>query len=45
MELLAGKETVSLMTGSVPAVKELLEKCLAAGIPAMAQQPPTKTKG
>ena len=44
-ELLEGLPVVPVMSGSVPEMKALREKCLAAGIPALVGCPPGSGKG
>ena len=38
-EALAGRPLVTLLAGTLPYVKEVRDKCLAAGIPALATAP------
>lgn len=44
-EALAGAELVPMVQGSMAYVKELLDKCLQAEIPAVAGNPPGAGKG
>jgi hypothetical protein len=44
-ELLAGLPLVPAMAGSMPEMKALRERCLAAGIPALVGCPPGAGKG
>jgi hypothetical protein len=44
-ELLAGEEVIPVLQGSIPYIKELWQKCLAADIPALAGCPPGAGKG
>lgn len=44
-EMLDGVPVVPAMSGSIPEMKALREKCLAAGIPALVGCPPGAGKG
>ncbi|MBA3396538.1 MAG: hypothetical protein H0T89_28160 [Deltaproteobacteria bacterium] len=44
-ELLEGLPLVPAMTGSIPEMKTLRERCLEAGIPALVGSPPGAGKG
>lgn len=44
-ELLAGLPLVPAMSGSMPEMKNLRDRCLAAGIPALVGCPPGAGKG
>ncbi len=43
-ELLDGRTVVSCLSGTLPYIKEVRDKCLAAGIPALAAAP-TPSRG
>ncbi|MDB4963755.1 MAG: hypothetical protein JWP01_3754 [Myxococcales bacterium] len=44
-DLLAGEELVPAMSGSIPEMKTLRDRCLDAGIPAIVGCPPGAGKG
>jgi hypothetical protein len=44
-ELLEGVQVVPAMAGSIPEMKALRDRCLAAGIPAVVGCPPGAGKG
>ncbi len=44
-EVLSDTELVPVMQGSIPHIKEAVQKCLDADIPALAGRPPEAGKG